>query len=75
MHDYSEIRECMLRAHKALAEAHSIADEAKKNPISQSHSIRMQIDQAEQIVLTAKGEIAAIRSACDQGNVGARQSS
>ncbi len=66
MHDYSETRECLLRARDALAEAHTIAGRANLRPAGSPHSIRSQIDEIEQIVLAAKSEIAAARSACVQ---------
>ena len=66
MHDYSETRDCLVRARDALAEAHVAMGRTNLPPASSPHSVRSQIDQVEQMLFAATQELEAARSACVQ---------
>ncbi len=64
MHDYSETRECLVRARSALAEALVTAGRTNLPPASSPGTIRTQIDEVERILQSAVVEIEAARTAC-----------
>lgn len=64
MHDYSETRECLVRARDALAQALQTAGRTNLPPVSSPGAVRSQIDEVQQILQSAVAEVEAARSAC-----------
>ena len=70
MYDRLEIQECLLRAHNALAVAHSIADEANKLTADRIGLAQRKDDEAEQFILPRVSECKDFRSSKAQNNRG-----
>ena len=66
MQDYSETRECLLRARDAVAEAHIAMGRTNLPPKISPDSVRNQIDQVDRILKAASDDIDAARMACVQ---------